>query len=128
MVNEFAGTVGATLVVARQEEGHIPVCGRPQGSPLPCRCAYVRRLRGHHSPFTFHLSTRRYVLPRTDTDEHGYRLATIAGRANIPQAGDHKGRPYRGGHPPGGPPGGRPQGSPLLFTSVKIGRRLANNH
>ena len=30
-----AGTVGATLVVARQEEEHIPVCGRPQGSPLP---------------------------------------------------------------------------------------------
>ena len=51
----------------RKTEGHIPVCGRPQGSPLPCpqgrppgertpRLSMVRPLRGRHSPFTFHHS------------------------------------------------------------------------
>ena len=89
-----AGTVGATLVVARQEKGHIHVCGRPRGSPLLIRGCICSPPSGTPVLSVLSAGYARPVGARSPAVKHG-----------LPPSGTSVGH--------GSPPSGTPSSSVL---------------
>ena len=86
-----AATVVATFVVARQKDGRIPVCGRPQGSPLQPPAHPSGRTHAHGGLRTiffiflslFFVSCTDDLAPALDDDAADVVTVTAGGRLRI---------------------------------------------